>query len=107
MCSAANAAAATAIVAGPWMPAVNTGLYSAAAKMPTTAALAPAKALAAFGLARRRSQNGITPTTNSAAGKKIATVAIVAPHNQLTPCAEAPKNDANVNSGPGTACAAP
>ena len=72
-----------------------------------TAAFAPARALAACGLARSRSQNGMMPTTSSAAGRKIATVARVTPHSQCTPCAEAPKNDANVNSGPGTAWAAP
>ena len=64
------------------MPEVNTGVYSAAARMPTTAAFAPARAAAARGLARSRSQNGMIPTTNSAAGRKIATVARVAPHSQ-------------------------
>ena len=48
----AGAAAAIAIVPALVMPAVNTGLYSAAARMPTTAAFAPASAFAARGWAR-------------------------------------------------------
>jgi hypothetical protein len=53
---------------------------------------------------RSCAQNGSAPITSRQPGRKIATSAIrLAP----TPPAAPPRNAAKVNSGPGTACAAP
>jgi hypothetical protein len=46
------------------MPVIQTGLYSAASRRPTTAAFTPRKAACASGNCHRRSQNGSAPATS-------------------------------------------
>ena len=58
---------------------VQTGLYSAAARMPTTAALVPRIAACAAGRRRNASQNGSAPAIKSIPGRKIAISAITDP----------------------------
>jgi hypothetical protein len=72
------------------------------------AALIPGRADCMERFRRNLSQNGRTPTTSKNDGAKIAKRQIIPPSHRVgSTCMEAPKNAANVNSGPGTACAAP
>lgn len=86
------------------MVCVTTGCTKAAARMPTTAAFAPAIAPLSRAIRLRLIQNGSAPTTSKNAGKNIAKVAIIAPG---TPAMTIPIYAANVNKGPGTACVIP
>src|SRR3989338_4264744 len=57
---------------------------------------------------RSRSQNGKAPTTSKKDGAKIASRQIKPPTQpEGVVLMDAPRNEANVNKGPGTACAAP
>src|SRR3989344_9430821 len=57
---------------------------------------------------RSRSQNGKAPTTSKKDGAKIASRQIRPPiQPEGVVLMDAPRNEANVNKGPGTACAAP
>jgi hypothetical protein len=53
------------------IPEIQTGLYSAESRSPTTAALTPRKAPCAVPHRRRSSQNGSGPITSRKAGKKL------------------------------------
>ncbi len=87
---------------------VQTGSYSAASSNPTTAALTPASAAWLRRLPRSRSQNGNAPNTSRKEGANTASRQMVAPSQPLGPLfIEAPRKAAKVNSGPGTAWAAP
>ncbi len=87
---------------------VQIGVYSAASRMPTTAALIPASARRNPTDPRSQSQNGSAPKISRNDGRKMPARAIVAPGMPFgAGAATAPRYPANVNSGPGTACAAP
>ena len=106
--SRASAAAATATSAGPVIALVQIGVTRAASRIPTTAAFVPVSARRTPTDARSRSQNGSAPKISRNDGRKMATVAMAAPGTPLgVGPATAPRNAANVNSGPGTAWAAP
>ncbi|ASN68713.1 hypothetical protein 9F5_26 [uncultured Caudovirales phage] len=90
------------------MALVQTGLYKAARRRPTTAAFTPESAAWVRKLFRSCSQNGNTPITSKNEGAKIATTHAVAPSQpEGWAFMDAPRNAANVKSGPGTACAKP
>ncbi|CPL99041.1 Uncharacterised protein [Bordetella pertussis] len=87
---------------------VQTGSYSAASRMPTTPALTPASAARTAGRPRRTFQKGSAPTSKSAPGRKISAVQASAPGQPPSGAgSSAPRKAAKLNSGPGTAWAAP
>ncbi|MNH27298.1 hypothetical protein D3C79_874030 [compost metagenome] len=90
------------------MALVHTGWYKAASRSPTTPAFTPASADWLRALRRSVSQKGTTPITNRKEGVKMARMPTVAP-TQPDGCTliEAPRKAANVESGPGMACARP
>src|SRR5690606_3980619 len=106
--SAANPAAATSPAASDVTPWAITGSHRAAARRPTTPALAPMIARRTRCIDLTRARNGRVATTRRAPGRKIATRAIVAPSAPEGPVVvTAPRKAATLNSGPGTAWAAP
>ena len=103
--SAAAASSPSATDCKPWRP---TGSISAASSTPTTAAFTAERAARADGTDFSRSQNGSAPATSKKAGAKMASRATKPPSQPEGASARAaPRNAAKVNSGPGTACAAP
>lgn len=86
------------------MLCVRIGETNVAAKIPTTAAFILLTAPRNFGCALSTCQKGRAPIISKKAGKKIASVAIIPPQSPLV---SAPKYDAKVNNGPGTACVKP
>src|SRR5699024_10437743 len=94
--------------AKPVSPEVLIGVINAAASTPTTAAFAPATAACTQRLFCTIFQNGSTAPNNSKPGKNTAISAIPAVNQAWGPVPISnPKNAAKVNSGPGTAWAAP
>ena len=79
-----------------------------ASSSPTTAALTAARALRARARCRSRLHAGNAASSTSMPGANTATKASRPPAQPLGATERAaPTNAANVNSGPGTACAAP
>ena len=106
--NAAKASSANAKSKGLSMALVQTGSYNAASRRPTTPALTPASAAWVRALERRRCQKGHTPITSRNEGAKIAMRQTAAPAQpDGWTFMDAPRNAANVKSGPGTACAKP
>ena len=90
------------------MAVIHTGSYNAASNNPTTAAPTPAIAARSGAIDRSRSQNGRMPATSRNDGRKMAMSANRPPvHPPTGPAITVPRYAENVNSGPGTACAAP
>ena len=81
----AKPSAATATADGDVSPPVATGDTSAAARIPTTTALVPARAAATEGRSRRRRRTGSAARTRSAPGRKMASVAVTAPATPAGP----------------------
>src|SRR5205823_2238000 len=93
--SAATASAKSADLA---IALVQTGVYSAASRMPTTEALMPRIAAATAGQPRRAPQNGSAAVTSRNDGANIAISATTAPSTPLGGCARAaPRNAENVS----------
>ena len=93
-----------------WMALVQTGSYSAASSNPTTAALIPLSAPPKLLQLRSRSQKGAAPITRRKEGRNIAPRANSPPDHPdgaFATSSEVPRYAEKVNSGPGTACAAP
>jgi len=75
--------AAIAMSSGPVTALVQTGVMSAAIRIPTTAAFVPDSARRKPADPRSWSQNGSAPKISRNEGRKIATSAIVAPASPL------------------------
>src|SRR2546430_306031 len=81
--SSPNAHNARTKSAGRRIALVHTGLYSAASRIPTTAALTPRRAAWAAGRVRSTPHHGSEPRVMSIDGRKMATSAIAAPSAPL------------------------